>query len=49
MTDLTLIQLSLVLLIFVWSGFVRTGLGLLKKIAQDHDYPQADSICIHMN
>ena len=27
MTDLTLTQLVLVLLIFVWSGFVRTGLG----------------------
>lgn len=27
MNDLTLLQLSLVLLIFVWSGFVRTGLG----------------------
>jgi uncharacterized membrane protein YfcA len=27
MTDLTLTQSILVLLIFVWSGFVRTGLG----------------------
>jgi len=27
MSDLTLTQLVLVLLIFVWSGFVRTGLG----------------------
>ena len=27
MSDLTLTQLLLVLLIFVWSGFVRTGLG----------------------
>jgi uncharacterized membrane protein YfcA len=27
MADLSLTQLTLVLLIFVWSGFVRTGLG----------------------
>lgn len=27
MTDLTLLQYGLIALLFVWSGFVRSGLG----------------------